>query len=494
MPAETLIGIDIGTTAVKAVMVETGGRVVAEYAAPYRTARPRPGQVEQDPEDWLRLALRALDTFAALDLAGVRGIGLTGQVNTHVFLDAALRPVRPAIVWQDARAAAEAAALDATVSADEKLAWFGAPMPLDASHALSRMAWVAAHEPDAWATTAHVLAPKDFLLARLTGVVAADPIASVGLVGGDLGYVAPLLARVDGAARRLAPLADPLAAVGRVRDGLPCAGVPVTLGTMDAWAGMFGVGVASPGEAMYLSGTSEVLGLIAPVRAPTPGVIVFPAWRGLVVQMAPTQAGGASLEWLAQLLGRSPAELAAAATGEIGAASPLFLPHLEGERAPLWDAGARGAFAGLTTGSDDVALCLAVMEGVAFSARLAFEALEASADLRAPLLRAGGGGMQSDRWCRLRADVFGRPHRRMASRYAAALGAAVCAGVGSGATGSLAEAAGLVRPDATFDPGPGAALADERFATWREFYAQIRPINARLGGVPGRTSEPLTPG
>jgi xylulokinase len=482
MPAETLIGIDIGTTAVKAVLVDLGGRLLAEHAAPYPTARPRPGWVEQDPEDWLRHALAALAAFAEVhDLRGLQGIGLTSQVNTHVFADAALRPVRPAIVWQDARAASEAAALDATVTEAEKLAWFGAPMPIDASHALSRMAWVAAHEPGAWAATAHVLAPKDFLLARLTGVVAADPIAAIGLVGADLRYLEPLLARLDGAAGRLAPLADPLDAVGRVRSGLPCAGVPVTLGTMDAWAGMFGVGVATPGQAMYLSGTSEVMGLIAPVRVPTPGVIVFPGWRGLVMQAAPTQAGGASLEWLAGLLGRAPADLASAATGEIGAASPLFLPHLEGERAPLWDPAARGAFAGLTTRADAGTLTLAVMEGVAFSARLAFEALEASAAIRALLLQAGGGGMQSDRWCRLRADAFGRPLRRMAARHAAALGAAVCAGVGSGAMPSLAgAAAGLVRADATFDPGPGAALAEERFATFRDLYTRLRPINARL--------------
>ena len=482
MPAATLIGIDVGTTAVKAVLVDLGGRLHAEYAEPYPTARPRPGRVEQDPEDWLRHVLAALAGFArGHDLRGLLGIGLTSQVNTHVFVDARLRPVRPAIVWQDGRAAAEAAALDATVTAAEKLAWFGAPMPIDASHALARMAWVAAHEPEAWAATAQVLAPKDFVLARLTGTLAADPIAAVGLVGADLGYVTPLLARLDGAGRRLAPLADPLDAVGRVRDGLPCEGVPVTLGTMDAWAGMFGVGVASPGQAMYLSGTSEVMGLIAPVKVPTPGVIVFPEWRGLVMQAAPTQAGGASLEWLAGLLGRPPAALVDAATGEVGPASPLFLPHLEGERAPLWDPGARGAFAGLTTRSDAAALTLAVMEGVAFSARLAFEALEASGGLRPPLLQAGGGGMRSDRWCRLRADAFGRPLRRMAAGHAAALGAAVCAGVGSGAMPSLAEAAaGLVRVDTSFEPGPGAALAEERFATFRDLYGQLRPINARL--------------
>jgi xylulokinase len=479
---ETLIGLDIGTTAVKAVLVALDGRVLGEFAAAYPTARPRPGWVEQDPRDWLEPALAALGGFAREhDLRGLRGVGLTGQVNTHVFVDARLEPVRPAVVWQDGRAAAEAAAIGAGVSEAEKLAWFGAPVPIDASHALARMAWVAGHEPEAWARTAHVLAPKDWVIARLTGALAADPIASVGLAGADLGYAGGLIDRVPGARARLAPLGDPLDRVGAVRAGLPCAGAPVTLGTMDAWAGMFGIGVTAPGQAMYLSGTSEVLGVISGARVPTPGVIVFPEWRGLTLHAGPTQGGGASLDWLAGLLGRGAEELAGSA-GEVAAASPLFLPHLEGERAPLWDAGARGAFAGLTTRSDPGALALAVMEGVAFSARLVLEALEASAALRPAELRAGGGGMRSDRWCRLRADVLGRPLRRMTAGAAAALGAAACAGVGGGVMGGLGEAAeALARPGRLFEPDPAAAaLATARFGLFRELYGQLRPINAGL--------------
>jgi xylulokinase len=464
---------------VKAVLVDLSGRLLADWAAPYPTRRPRTAWVEQAPEDWLRLALEAMAEFArAHSVSGLRGIGLTGQANTHAFVDAGLAPVRPAIVWQDARAAAEAAELDALVGEAEKLAWFGAPMPIDASHALARMAWVARHEPAAWAATAHVLAPKDFVLARLTGTLAADPLASVGLAGRDLGYVEPLVGLVQGARRRLPDLADPLEAVGTVRAGLPA--VPVTLGTMDAWAGMFGVGVAEPGQGMYLSGTSEVLGLISDTRVPTPGVVVFPEWRGLTLHAGPTQAGGASLEWLAGVLGRPVTGLAA--PGAIRRDSPLFLPHLEGERAPIWDASARGAFAGLTTRSGPEALALAVMEGVAFSARWVLEALEASGGFRPEALRAGGGGMQADAWCQLRADALGRPLRRVAARHAAALGAAVCAGVGCGAMPSLADAVrDLVREDRVFLPEAGAAaLAEERYRVFRTFYEQLRPVNARL--------------
>jgi xylulokinase len=250
---------------------------------------------------------------------------------------------------------------------------------------------------------------------------------------------------------------------------------------MDAWAGMFGLGVVADGQAMYLSGMSEVLGIVSARTEPTPGVIVFPPWRGLTLHAGPTQAGGASLDWLAGLLGRPAAALAQAAGG-IGRTSPLFLPHLEGERAPLWDAGARGAFAGLTARTDPAALALAVMEGVAFSARLAFEALEHSATLRPAVIRAGGGGMRSDGWCQIRANALGRPLLRTGPAAAAALGAAVCAGVGSGLVPDLAAAASALADEGRrFDPEPAAsALADERFETFRALYAQLRPINDRL--------------
>jgi xylulokinase len=142
----------------------------------------------------------------------VAAIGVTSQVNTHLFVDAALNPLRPAIVCQHTRAAPQGAALDRAISTDAKTAALGAPIPIDASHALSRMAWVAAHEPDIWVRTAHVLLPKDFVIARLTGAVGSDPISAVGLAGPDLAYAVPILELVPGAGARLPGLQDPRAA------------------------------------------------------------------------------------------------------------------------------------------------------------------------------------------------------------------------------------------------------------------------------------------
>lgn len=179
----------------------------------------------------------------------------------------------------------------------------------------------------------------------------ADPISAIGLVGMDLGYVAPLLDLVPGAARRLPPLGGFTDRAGLVAAGLPFAGTPVVTGTMDAWGGMFGTGVSAAGGAMYLSGTSEILGLVSPARVPTPGVVVFPDCRGVTLHAGPTQSGGASMMWLAGLLGQDLDGLSALASAvPEGEEVPLFLPHLQGERAPLWDAHARRAFLWLEAG------------------------------------------------------------------------------------------------------------------------------------------------
>lgn len=482
MGEAVLIGIDVGTTSVKAVMLTASGHRLADFAARYPTHRAPPNRVEQDPEDWQRLVLAALQGFADRPEASrVDAICVTSQVNTHVFVDAGLDPLCPAIVWQDGRAAEDGSRLDAKVSAAQKTEWLGAPIPIDASHALARMAWMKAKHPDIWKATAHVLLPRDFLVARLTGEIVTDPMSSVGLVTPQLDYAGDLIGLLAGARQRLAPLHDPLSVAGQMRAGLPFAGTPVVTGMMDAWASLFGLGVASEGQAMYLSGTSEVLGLISQTMTGTQGVITFPRWAGITLHAGPTQAGGASLDWVAQLLGRDAGALAEAAAA-LTRHSPLFLPHLQGERAPLWDATARGTFAGLTLTTGPAELAAAVMEGVAFSARLAMEALERSGGMIPAQIQTGGGGAASDRWCQIRANVFDRPFLRVEGRDPGALGAAVMAGVGSGSLPDLAKAAAaMIRTDRVFEPDPqAAALAEDRFGLWQQLYTQVRPINAAL--------------
>jgi xylulokinase len=481
--AQALIGIDIGTTAVKAVLVAQGGDVLDHYAGGHDTMRDEPGQAEQDAARWLDHVNAALARFATHPQAGqVGAIGITSQVNTHLFCDAGLAPLAPAITWQDTRAGDVAAALDASITAEAKTAALGAPIPIDASHALARMAWMAAHHADIWARTRHVLLPKDWIIAQLTGAVVSDPLSAVGLAGPDLAYAPAILALVPRAADTLPSLRDPVQVAGQITSG-PFTGTPVATGTMDAWAAMFGLGVADEGEAMYLSGTSEVLGLISARRRAEPGVITFPKWRGITLHAAPTQAGGASLDWLSRLLGKGPADLAAlAASARLTAQSPLFLPHLEGERAPLWDARSRGSFIGLSSATGPAELAAAVLEGVAFSARLAFDAVARSGESDVTTLRHGGGGAISDQWCQIRADALGRSLARVSAPQAGAMGAAVMGGVAADILPDLVTATrALVQVDRVFTPDPAqAAQSETRFARYQELYYATAPVNARL--------------
>lgn len=480
----TLIGIDVGTTATKATLIDGTGREMASFGRPHAMDRSRPGMAEQSPNDWMDSVLAALGHFSEVaDLSGLAGIGLCSQVNTHVFVGSNGAPLRPAITWQDTRAAPDAAGLEAQVTAEQKTEWFGGPMPIDASNALSRMAFVARTEPEVWAATRNVLAPKDFCGLQLTGEIAADPVASVGLVDEKGDYVRPLLDLLPGSIQRLPPLFPFHHVTGRVRPGLPCAGVPVVVGAMDAWGGMFGCGVVAEGDAMYQSGTSEIAGIVASTVVPTPGVILFPPYQGIRMHAAPTQSGGASLAWAANLLGRTPAELCAlAATLDEGTDGPFFLPHLAGERAPIWDAGSRGVFARLDGSTGPAQLAHAVLEGIGFSVRWAFAALESSAGQRPPTIRISGGGAQSDHWCQMRADILGIPLERAAVPAAAALGAAILAGVGSGVFPALEPAVRqLVRHDRVFTPRQEKKTGyDARFAHYQALYETLRPFNARF--------------
>lgn len=480
MAQTTLIGIDVGTTAIKAILIDAQGNRLDSFARSYPIARPQDGHAEQDPLDWMDGVLAALSQFAGgHDLGGLAGIGICSQVQTTVFVDAAGEPVLPAIVWQDTRAAGDAAKLDGRISAQQKLDWFGGPMPIDASHALARVAHVRRVAPEAWAKTRHVLQPRDYCILHLTGELAADPIAAIGLTNAD-GYVGALFDLLPGTLEKFPPLYPFTHVAGRVREGLPCAGVPVVVGAMDAWGGMFGTGVAADGDAMYQSGTSEIPGIVSSVVNPTPGVILFPPYEGIVMHAAPTQTGGAALSWLGKVLGRSPVEMSEMAAGiEPSAAVPLFLPHLQGERAPIWDSASRGVFARLDNRAGAPEMVRAVMEGVALSVRWAFEALQASAGCRVEVANIGGGGSRSDVWCQIRADALGMTLRRTAAPEAAAIGAAMLAGVGSGVMPSIAAATReLVQFDATFEPDAGmAGYYAERFGKYRELYEALRSFN-----------------
>lgn len=489
MMTPLLVGIDVGTTSVKATLFDAGGTALRTFADPYPMMRPAPGLAEQDPADWTGRVSAALAHLSdGLPDGVVAAVGLTSQVNTHVFVGMDGAPLLPAITWQDGRAGAEASELDALISTEERIGWWGAPLPIDASHPLARALWLKRHHPDLWGRTRWMMAPKDYCLFKLTGEPTADPMTAFGVIDQSLAYVPRLLDLVPGVADRLPPLRSFTQAAGRIRPGLPLAGAPMVTGAMDAWAGLIGTGVLRNGECMYLSGTSEIVGLVSSVRHPAAGVIAFPTCEGITMHAGPTQAGGASLAWLSNLTGRAPSELSAlVATSDPHRPAPLFLPHLQGERAPIWDIGARGAFIGLDGSMGPAELTRAVFEGVASSVRWLLEALEASAGRAATGFSMAGGGAASDPWCQIRADMLGRPIRRLKTLDAGVLGAAILAGVGAGCFPSIDVAASrLIVTDRLFEPDPSQReRMDFLYGEYRALYAALKPFNAARAAFSG---------
>jgi len=470
------LGIDVGTTAVKAGVIDETGQVVAQFAQTYQTTRSGAQFVEQNPEDWIKLINKALTACAAYDVAV---IGLTSQVNTHVFVGQDGAALMPAIVWQDGRAGAEAAMLDARVTQEQKLAWWGAPMPIDASHACSRMAWVAKNRPEVWDKTRYVMLPKDYCLLRMTGEATTDPLSNIGLVDNDLNYIPQVFDLVAGAAERAAPLAPVCQVVGKMRNG-PFQGVPVVSGTMDAWAGLVGTGGARDRTTVYLSGTSEIMGISSHEVVPTPGAIVFPQCEGVRLHAAPTQSGGDAKVWFAQANGLSLDEMTdLVADAPRSTAMPLFLPQLQGERAPLWDADLRAAFLGVSRQTGQADLARAVYEGVAMAARMALEALQSSANVSSDSIACGGGGFQSAPWNQIRADIMGVELKVLAAKEPGILGAATMAAIGAGYFKGFEEAYdALAVFDRTYVPTP------DMFAQYNDLYGLYQEaisLNADLG-------------
>lgn len=483
--APLLLGVDVGTTAVKAAVFDLDGRALASASLDYPIARPRPGRAEQDAEDWWRALVAVLDRLGEqADVRDVRSVGVCSQVNTHVPVDAEGRALHPAIVWQDQRCAEVAARLDASLSDARRQELWDGPFKVDASFSLSRAVWLAEHEPDAWARSAWLMLPKDYVNLRLTGQAATDVMSPVGLVGEDGRYRAGVLALLPGAADRQPPPRGFAEALGAVTaPELPAlAGATVAVGTMDAWGSIFGSGLVDHGVAMDVAGTSEIVGVASRHSHPNPGVITFPPHDGIVVHAGPTQAGGDALRWWADVERVEVTDvLAAAADAPAGAGGLLFHPYLAGERAPLWDSQARASFSGVGAEHDRRHFARAVLEGVAFAARHLLETAEAAAQLRVASVNASGGGNRSDLWCEIKADVLGRRLDRLRVRDTGVLGAALMGAVAAGLFGDLRTAArNTVEAERSFEPGPDAARYEQLYRIYRNVYDASRPAYAAL--------------
>jgi xylulokinase len=480
MHDQVLLGVDIGTTSVKTAAFTPDGELLGAHSTPIRTARPHTGWVEQDPEDWWRACTAGIAAVTAeLPPGSVASIGVVSQVNTHLLADADLRPLGPAIIWQDQRCADIAREFDGRFDAAAKTRLWGAPVTLDASFLPARAAWFASQTPEAWAAARWVLSPKDYINARLTGRVATDMLASVRLVDRTgAAYLDEVVALVDGLAGRLPPLHDPAHPLGRFEQ----AGVVV--GTMDAFGSVFGAGLTVPGRAMVSCGTSLVVaGSSAGELGRAAGVVAFPPVGGTYVHAGPTQAGGDALRWWGATTGvRLEDVITEAERAPSGSSGIVFTPHIAGERAPLWDAAVRGTFLGLSSETTRSDMSRAVLEGVAMSARQVLTAVEEAGGRHLPAVRFCGGGARSDLWAQIHADVLRRPVERLAVRDAGVLGAAQLGAVGAGMYPDITQASeATVRPERVVEPNADAAeLLEPLFKAYTASYAALHDVHELL--------------
>jgi len=502
-----LLGIDIGTSACKAIVMAEDGRVLGTGGADYPLAQPEPTWAEQDPEAWWQgcgVAVRQ-----ALGAAGCRGpdisaVGLTGQMHGAVLLDAAGAVVRPALIWCDQRSAPQAAALGAALGQERIIALTANPaLP---NFTATKILWVREHEPEHYARIRQVMLPKDYIRLRLTGTAATDASDASGTLAFDVArrcWSEAMCALLEiplqwwPAAGESPEVTSALAAAGAAHTGL-AVGTPVVAGAGDQAAGAIGNGIAAPGLVSVTIGTSGV------VFAATDGVLRDPRGRlhtfchavpGAWHVMGVTQAAGGSLQWwrnafaaaeraVAGATGQDPYEIlcAEAATVPAGSQGLVYLPYLMGERTPHTDPLARGVFFGLTPGHGRAHFARAILEGVSQSLR---DCLELIADLGCPAreVRMTGGGARSGLWRQIQADVFARPVRGMRGSEGPAMGAAILAAVGSGAYATVPEAClALVRPGEETRPEPDAVAAYiEQGEIYRALYPALAGVFAAAG-------------
>ena len=451
-----LVGLDVGTTAVKGVAIDEEGRVLATASAEYPLARPHPGWSEQDPEDWWRASEEVLG------LLPDGPVGLSGQMHGLVVLDYERRVLRPAILWNDQRTAAECAEIEERIglrrllelTGNRALTGFTAP----------KLLWLRRHESELYGRIRHVLLPKDYVRLRLTGELAVDVADASGTLLFDVG--------------RRTWSEEVCAALGVPGEWLP----PLYESTEIAGAGdqasaALGVGIARPGPVSVVLGTSGVVFSALPAyeRDPEGRLHAFchavpDTWHAMGVMLS--AAGSAA--WLGGILSTDLADLESeAAQWPAGSEGLFFAPYLAGERTPHPDPEARGAFVGLSVRHDRGALWRAMLEGVAYALRDSLELLRALG-ARPESGRVSGGGARSELWLRILASVLGLPLETTESEEGSAFGAALLAGVRAGVFSDAEDAVARcvrvrrrIEPDWDYDDG---------YRRFRRLYPTLRPL------------------
>jgi xylulokinase len=480
------LGIDVGTSGVKAVLVDLSGDVVAAAATPLTLQTPQPGWAEQDPDAWWGACVESIRGLIENRSASVAAVGISGQMHSSVFLDRDGEVIRPALLWCDGRTTAECREIEQRVGGEDRLRDLASNPALE-GFTLPKVLWLKNNEPAAFDRLATVLLAKDYIRYRLTGELATEPSdASATLMydTANLQWSDAIMRAVGLSASILPPVGGSSEVLGRVRADASRAtglavGTPVVGGGADNACGAAGVGVVAPGEAVASWGTSGTL--LAPLAEPK----VDPSLRahtfchvvpGVWYLMGVVLSAGGAFAWyrdqLARDLAGNPAANTAlndeAATIPPGAEGVTFLPYLQGERTPHRNANARGAFLGLSLAHTRAHLTRAVLEGICFALRDSLSILQ-SLGLSPNEVLLTGGGAKSGFLRQLQADVFGLSVTTVNREEGPAYGAALLAAVGAGAFSDMLSAT-----RATLERKPPLAASAGAHREYDAPYARFR--------------------
>ncbi|MGI8825349.1 MAG: xylulokinase [Chloroflexota bacterium] len=512
MTATLLLGIDLGTSSVKALLLGVEGpglsAPVAEATVDYPLSTPRPGWSEQDPSDWWEgvcAAIRQVVERAGAKAASIAGLALSGQMHGATLLDAAGLVLRPCILWNDQRSTRQCVEITDRLGLENLIEWVANPaLP---GFTAPKILWVREHEPDVYARVATVLLPKDYVNYRLTGQLCTEPSDASGTLLFDVArrrWSDDIMHALDLPAAMLPPVRESADIVGKItaeaaaETGL-LEGTPAVCGGADNACAAIGVGVVEEGEVMTSLGTS------ATVVAPTPRLRLDPRARlhafchaipDTWYLMGVVLSAGGSLRWFRDALAaeeRNTVErenrdvydllTAEAATAPPGSEGLIFLPYLTGERSPHGDSNARGVFFGLSPRHARAHLIRSILEGVSYALADSVDIMR-DLDVALDRISATGGGARSSLWRQMQADVLGAPVVSMHSSSGPALGAAILAGVGVGAVPSIRETARRIEVVEEVAPDPATHAVYESYrSVYTRLYPALRDEFERLADV-----------
>lgn len=491
------IGIDLGTSASKFLLVDEVGRVLNTVTKEYPLSFPRPGWSEQDPAHWWQACLAGVpELLAGFDAKQVAGIGVGGQMHGLVALDAAGNVLRPAILWNDGRTAAQVDYLNETVGNDKLSAWTG--NIAFAGFTAPKLLWMRQNEPDLFARIAKILLPKDYLVYRLTGVHATDYSDASGTLLLDVAHKrwsSEMLDLCGVTEAQMPTLFDSWQPVGTLTAaaatalGLPT-DVVVCAGAGDNAAAAIGTGTVGEGRCNISLGTSGTVFISSEQFRVDPHNALHAfahADGGFHLMGCMLSAASCNKWWMEDILhdGDYAAAQEAIVPEKLGRSHVFYLPYLMGERSPINDTNARAVFLGMTMDTTRADMTQAMLEGVAFALR---DSVEVARSLGLDISRSTlcGGGSRSTLWRTILANVLGIPLDLPATEQGPGYGAALLALVACGRYRNVAEVSrAMLHIQATVQPDPElTALYDARYAEFKQIYPACRPLFASLAGTP----------